>query len=65
MKITAIEAMSFRLPTRRDFKWAGLKVDLGGFVLIRVRTEGGVVGYGEATISAATPAKRSRPSPPP
>jgi L-alanine-DL-glutamate epimerase-like enolase superfamily enzyme len=49
MKITAIEAMSFRLPTRRDFKWAGLKVDLGGFVLIRVRTEGGVVGYGEAT----------------
>ena len=49
MKITSIEASPFRLPTRRDFKWAGLKVDLGGFVLIRVRTEDGVVGYGEAT----------------
>jgi L-alanine-DL-glutamate epimerase-like enolase superfamily enzyme len=49
MKITSIEATCFRLPTRRDFKWAGLKVDLGGFVLIRVRTEDGVVGYGEAT----------------
>ncbi|WP_284945976.1 mandelate racemase/muconate lactonizing enzyme family protein [Acidisoma cladoniae] len=49
MKITSIEAIPFRLPTRRDFKWAGLKVDLGGFVLIRVRTESGVVGYGEAT----------------
>jgi L-alanine-DL-glutamate epimerase-like enolase superfamily enzyme len=49
MKITRIEAIPFRLPPRRDFKWAGLKVDLGGFVLVRVETEGGVVGYGEAT----------------
>ena len=49
MKITAIEALPFRLPPRRDFKWAGLKVELGGFVMVRVRTDDGVVGYGEAT----------------
>jgi muconate cycloisomerase len=49
MKITSIEASAFRLPSRRSFKWAGLQVDLGGFVLVRVRTDEGLVGYGEAT----------------
>ena len=49
MKITSIEASPFRLPPRRDFKWAGLQVDLGGFVLVRVTTDEGVIGYGEAT----------------
>ena len=49
MKITAIDAIPFRLPPRRDFKWAGLRVDLGGFVMVRVRTDAGIVGYGEAT----------------
>jgi len=49
MKITSIEASPFRLPPRRDFKWAGLQVDLGGFVLVRLTTDEGVIGYGEAT----------------
>lgn len=49
MKITSIEAIPFKLPTRRDFKWAGLAVDLGGFVLIRIYTDEGIVGLGEAT----------------
>lgn len=49
MKITAVTAFPFRLPVRRDFKWAGLLADLGGFVAVRVETEGGVTGYGEAT----------------
>lgn len=49
MKIVAIEAIPFKLPARRDFKWAGLAVDLGGFVLIRVLTDEGVTGIGEAT----------------
>lgn len=49
MKITSIEAFPFRLPARREFKWAGLLVDLGGFVLVRVTTDEGVIGYGEAT----------------
>lgn len=49
MKIVKIEAIPFKLPTRRDFKWAGLAVDLGGFVLVRVHTDEGIVGIGEAT----------------
>jgi muconate cycloisomerase len=49
MKITAVEAIPFRLPVRREFKWAGLRAALGGFVLVRVRTSEGLIGYGEAT----------------
>jgi muconate cycloisomerase len=49
MKITSIEAVPFRLQPRRDFKWAGLQIQLGGFVLVRIRTDDGLVGYGEAT----------------
>jgi muconate cycloisomerase len=49
MKIRSIEASAFRLPNRRSFRWAGLNVELGGFVLVRVTTDDGLVGYGEAT----------------
>lgn len=49
MKITKVEAFAFRLPPRRDFRWAGLIAALGGFVAVRVETEGGFVGFGEAT----------------
>jgi L-alanine-DL-glutamate epimerase-like enolase superfamily enzyme len=49
MKITHIDAFPFRLTPRRDFKWAGLRIDLGGFVAIRVETDEGIVGWGEAT----------------
>src|SRR5260370_30224737 len=49
MKIQSIEASAFRLPNRRSFKWAGLNVELGNFVLGRVRTDEALIGYGEAT----------------
>jgi len=49
MKIQSIDAFAFRLPNRRSFKWAGLNVELGSFVLVRIRTDAGLVGYGEAT----------------
>jgi muconate cycloisomerase len=49
MKIQSIEASAFRLPYRRSFKWAGLNGELGAFVLVRVVTDDGLVGYGEAT----------------
>jgi L-alanine-DL-glutamate epimerase-like enolase superfamily enzyme len=49
MKIRSIEASAFRLPHRRSFKWAGLNGELGSFVLVRVTTDEGVIGYGEAT----------------
>lgn len=49
MKIRSIEASAFALPNRRTFRWAGLNRDLGGFVLVRIATDDGLVGYGEAT----------------
>lgn len=49
MKITSIETIPFKLPIRRDFRWAGLAVELGGFVLVRITTDEGIVGFGEAT----------------
>jgi L-alanine-DL-glutamate epimerase-like enolase superfamily enzyme len=49
MKIRSVEASAFRLPHRRSFKWAGLHVELGSFVLVRVTTDEGLIGYGEAT----------------
>lgn len=49
MKITEIEAFAFRLPTRRDFRWASLQVPLGGFVFVEITTDSGLKGVGEAT----------------
>jgi L-alanine-DL-glutamate epimerase-like enolase superfamily enzyme len=49
IKIVALDAVPFQLPVRREFKWAGLQEDLGKFVLVRIRTDSGLVGYGEAT----------------
>ena len=49
MKILSIQASAFALPVRRDFKWAGLNGTLGRFVLVRIVTDSGLVGYGEAT----------------
>ena len=49
MKIARIEAIPFGLPVRRDFRWTGLEVGLGRFVLVRVHVDNGIVGLGEAT----------------
>lgn len=48
MKITGIDATPYRLPIRRDFAWAGLNVGIGRFVLVRVHTDDGLAGFGEA-----------------
>jgi L-alanine-DL-glutamate epimerase-like enolase superfamily enzyme len=49
MRITDIEAIPFRLPVRRAFWWAGQKEALGSFVLVKVHTDDGITGLGEAT----------------
>lgn len=49
MRIINVEAIPFQLPVRREFRWAGLKAALGSFVLVRIRTDSGLVGLGEAT----------------
>lgn len=49
LKIKKISAIPYRLPTRREFRWAGLQDSVGGFVCVRIETNAGIVGYGEAT----------------
>lgn len=48
MKVVSVEAIPFALPVRREFRWNGLLQALGQFVLVRVTTDDGLVGYGEA-----------------
>ena len=49
MRINAIEAIPTALPVRREWKWRGLGGDLGRWVIVRVGTEDGLIGLGEAT----------------
>ena len=48
MRITGIDAFPFRLPARREFRWASLRRPLGGFVFVEVHTDSGLSGIGEA-----------------
>ena len=47
MKIISIRAIPFRLPVRREFRWASLLKPLGGFVYVEVETDSGLFGLGE------------------
>lgn len=48
MKVISVEAFPFALPVRREFRWNGLLHGLGQFVMVRVTTDTGLVGYGDA-----------------
>ena len=48
MKITAIETIPIRLPTRRVHQWANLKTPIGVYLLVKVATDQGLTGLGEA-----------------
>jgi L-alanine-DL-glutamate epimerase-like enolase superfamily enzyme len=48
MKVVSVEAVPFSLPVRREFRWNGLLQSLGQFVLVRITTDTGLKGYGEA-----------------
>jgi L-alanine-DL-glutamate epimerase-like enolase superfamily enzyme len=48
MKITRVEAIPFSIPTRRPFGFSGGVVHAADHVLIRVHTDDGVLGQGEA-----------------
>jgi muconate cycloisomerase len=47
--IGEIRAIPIALPLRRDWRWRGLLQELGHWVLVRLETEDGAVGWGEAT----------------
>jgi muconate cycloisomerase len=48
MKIAAIEAIPVRLPMRRPMKMAGVVISAAENLLVRIESDGGVVGWGEA-----------------
>src|SRR2546429_126923 len=50
MKITSIETIPIRLPTRRVHQWASLTTPIGVYVIIRLHTDEAVVGLGEAPV---------------
>ncbi|MET0500923.1 MAG: enolase C-terminal domain-like protein [Candidatus Binatia bacterium] len=50
MKITAIETLPIRLPTRRVHQWASLTTPIGVYVIIKLHTDEGLVGLGEAPV---------------
>ncbi len=44
-----IETIPIALPVRREWRWRGLDAELGLWVIVRIHTDTGLVGYGEAT----------------
>jgi muconate cycloisomerase len=50
MKIERIETIPVRLPPRRPHQWAGLSTAIGAYVIVKVLTDEGVVGWGEAPV---------------
>ncbi len=49
MKITGVEMFDVHLPPRRDYRWAGLTIPLGRWLLVKLHTDEGIAGWGEAT----------------
>ena len=50
MKITRIETIPIRLPTRRVHQWASLTTPIGVYVIIKLYTDQGLIGLGEAPV---------------
>lgn len=47
--VASVDAIPVALPVRREWRWRGLEGDLGRWVIVRVHTNEGLVGLGEAT----------------
>jgi len=50
MKITRIETIPIRLPTRRVHQWSSLTTPIGVYMIVRVITDEGLTGLGEAPV---------------
>src|SRR6266511_253140 len=50
MKVTKIETIPIRLPTRRVHQWASLTTPIGVYVIIKLHTDEGLLGLGEAPV---------------
>lgn len=49
VSVRDVEAIPVALPVRRQWRWRGLGGELGRWVIVRIRTEDGLEGLGEAT----------------
>src|SRR6266581_6433849 len=49
VRIAQLETTAVALPVRREWRWRGLGVELGRWVIVRVHSDEGLVGFGEAT----------------
>ena len=50
MKITNIETIPIRLPTRRVHQWASLTTPIGVYVIVKLYTDQDLIGMGEAPV---------------
>ena len=50
MKITKIETIPIRLPTRRVHQWASLTTPIGVYVIVKLEIDEGLIGLGEAPV---------------
>ena len=48
MKIARIETVPIRLPTRRVHQWSSLTTPIGVYVIVKIFTDNGLIGYGES-----------------
>src|SRR5574341_2047399 len=48
MKIAEIETFYVKLPLRRPHSWASSNLPIGSYLILKLRTDAGVVGWGEA-----------------
>jgi len=48
MKITEIETITIQLPGRMEYNWRSLQVSIGRYVILKLTTDEGIVGLGEA-----------------
>ncbi len=50
MKIARIETIPIRLPLRRAHQWSSLTTPIGVYVIVKIMTDDGLVGLGEAPV---------------
>jgi muconate cycloisomerase len=50
MKIARIETIPIKLPTRRVHQWASLTTPIGVYVIVKIITDDGLTGLGEAPV---------------
>ena len=48
MKITNLETIVFQLPGRSSYTWRSLRIPIGRYVILKIETDEGITGLGEA-----------------